>query len=156
MTACSWISGGHIEDVDLLDDLNRFGIGQVQMAAAAGAGVEEVVGGGRGEHLGREELALVRGVSRLAAALASRLAGWRLRLGGLDDVGGRRLGRVGGILQRRGELLLQLLDDGLESDELRRKSLDFGLQPLAIGTRRHRIGIHGRRIYTTCDGDSTL
>ena len=47
----------------------------VQVAAAAGAGVEEVVGGGGGEHLGREQLALVRGVSRLAAGLAPLLAG---------------------------------------------------------------------------------
>ena len=122
MTAVFVDLHGHVEDVDLLDDLDRFGIGQVQMAAAAGAGVEEVVGGDRGEHLGREELALVGGMSRLAAALASRLAGRRLRLGRLDDVGGRRLGRVGGVLQGRGELLLQLLDDGLEGDELGAKS----------------------------------
>ena len=156
MTAVFVDLHGHVEDVNLLDDLDRFGIGQVQMAAAAGAGVEEVVGGDRGEHLGREELALVRGMSRLAAALASRLAGRRLRLGRLDDVGGRRLGRVGGVLQGRGELLLQLLDDGLEGDELGAQVVDFDLEPLAIGTRRSGVGIHGRRIYTTCDDDSTL
>ena len=112
--------------------------------------------GARGEHLGREQLALVCGVPRLAAGLAPRLAGWRLRLGGLDDVRGGGLGRVGGILEGGGELLLQLLDDGLEGDELSAQVVDFGLQPLAIGTRRHGVGIHDRRIYTTCANDSTL
>ena len=156
MTAVLVDLQGHVADVDLLDNLDRFGVGQVQVPAAAGAGVEEVVGGGGGEHLGREQLALVCGVSRLAAGLAPLLAGWRLRLGGLDDVRGGGLGRVGGILEGRGELLLQLLDDGLESHELSAQVVNFGLQPLAIGTWRYCVGIHGRRVYTACDSDSTL
>ena len=147
---------GYRGDVNPLDD-DRLGVvGQEQVTAAAGAGVQEVVGGLRSEHLGRERHPLVRGVSRLAAGLAPRLTGWRLRLGGLDDVGGRRLGRVGGVLEGRGQLLLQLLDGGLESDELSAQGVNFGLQPLAIGTRRHCFGIHGRRIYTTCARRSTL
>ena len=136
MTAVLVDLQGHVADVNLLDDLDRFGVGQVQVPAAAGAGVEEVVGGGGGEHLGREQLALVCGVSRLAAGLAPLLAGRRLRLGRLDDVRGGGLGRVGGILEGRGQLLLQLLDGGLESDELSAQGVNFGLQPLAIGTRR--------------------
>ena len=86
-----------------------------------------------GEHLGREQLALVRGMSRLAAGLAPLLAGRRLRLGRLDDVGGGGLGRVGGILAGRGELLLQLLDDGLESDE-------FCLQGIDPACNRWQLG----------------
>ena len=58
---------GHGGDVDPLDD-DRLGVvGQEQVAAAAGAGVEEVVGRLGVEHLGRERDPLVRGVSRLAA-----------------------------------------------------------------------------------------
>ena len=78
-------------------------------------------------------------MSRLAAGLASLLAGKRLRLGRLDDVRGGGLGRVRGILAGRGELFLQLLDGSLESGELSARRY-FGLQPLAIGTRGQRIG----------------
>ena len=94
--------------------------------------------------------------SRLAAGLASLLAGRRLRLGRLDDVRGGGLGRVRGILAGRGELFLQLLDGSLESGELSAQGVDFGLQPLAIGTRGQRIGSHGRTVYMTCISDSTL
>ncbi len=156
MTAVLVDLQGHVADVDLLDNLDRFGVGQVQVPAAAGAGVEEVVGGGGGEHLGREQLALVCGVSRLAAGLAPLLAGWRLRLGGLDDVRGGGLGRVGGILEGRGELLLQLLDDDLESHELRRKSSTSACNRWQLA--------HGGIVSVcmvvesirACDSDSTL
>jgi hypothetical protein len=90
---------------------------------------------------------------RLSAGLAPRLAGWRL---GLDDVRGGGLGRVGGILEGRGQLLLQLLDGGLQSGELSAQGVDFGLQSLAIGTGRHCVGIHDCRVYAACAGDSTL
>ena len=109
-------------------------VGQEQVPSARGAGVQQVVGGDRGEHLGREQLALVCGMSLLAAGPAALLAGGRLRLGRLDDVRGGRLGGVRGILARRGELFLQLLDGGLEGRELRAQGVNFGLQPLAIGT----------------------
>src|SRR5262249_23354765 len=87
---------------------------------------------------------------------APLLAGGRRRLGWLDDVRRGRLGRVRGILAGRGELLLQLLDSGLEGGELSAQGVDLSLQPLAIGTRRHRIGFHGSRVYTNCNSDSTL
>ena len=118
---------GHGEDVDLLDDDGWFVVGHEQVPSAAGASVQEVVGGARGEHLGWEQLALVCGVSRLTAGPASLLAGRRLRLGRLDDVRGGGLGRVGGILASRSELFLQLLDGGLESGELSEQGVDFGL-----------------------------
>ena len=64
---------GHGGDLDPLGD-DRLGVvGQQQVAAARGAGVQEVVGGRGGEHLGRERDPLVRGVSRLAAGLAPLL-----------------------------------------------------------------------------------
>ena len=156
MTAVLVDLQGHVADVNLLDNDGWFGVGHEQVPTAAGAGVQEVVGGAGGEHLGREQLALVCGMSRLAAGLASLLAGRWLRLGRLDDVRGGGLGRVGGILAGGGQLFLQLLDGGLESGELSAQGVDFGLQPLAIGTRRHCVGIHGRRVYATCDCDSTL
>ena len=109
-------------------------VGQQQVAAARGAGVQKVVGGDGGEHLGREQLALVRGMSRLTAGPAPLLTGGRLRLGGLDDVGGGWLGRVRGILASRGELLLQLGDGRLEGIELRLQGIEPRLQPLTIGT----------------------
>ena len=108
----------HGGDVDLLDDDGRFGVGQQQVPSAAGAGVQEVVPGGGGEHLGWERLALVRGMSRLAAGPAPVLAGGRLRLGRLDDVRRGRLGGVRRILAGRSELFLQLLDDGLKGGQL--------------------------------------
>ena len=108
---------GHGDDVDLLDDDGWFVVGHEQVPSAAGAGVQEVVRGDRGEHLGREQLALVCGMSRLAAGLASLLAGRRLRLGRLT-MSEEGAGRVRGILAGRGELFLQLLDGGLKSGEL--------------------------------------
>ena len=57
---------------------------------------------------------------------------------------------------RRGELFLQLLDGGLEGRELRAQGVNFGLQPLAIGTRRDCIGFHDGRVYAACASDSTL
>ena len=138
---------GHGDDVDLLDDDGWFVVGHEQVPSAAGAGVQEVVRGDRGEHLWLEQLALVCGMSRLAAALASLLAGRRLRLARLDDVRGGGLGRVRGILAGRGELFLQLLDCVLKSGELSAQGVDFGLQPLAIGTRAsYRFSC--RRVYT--------
>ena len=68
--------------------MGGFVVGHEQVPSAAGAGVQEVVRGDGGEHLGREQLALVCGMSRLATGLASLLAGRRLRLGRLDDVRG--------------------------------------------------------------------
>ena len=77
MTAVLVDLQGHVADVNLLDDLDRFGVGQVQVPSAGRAGVEEVVGGDGGEHLGREQLgAGVRYVpaGRRACAAAGREA----------------------------------------------------------------------------------
>src|SRR5262249_9083367 len=54
---------GHGGDVDLLDHDRRAVVGQEQVPSATGAGVQKVVGGRGGEPLGREELALVRGMA---------------------------------------------------------------------------------------------
>jgi len=124
--------------------------------SAAGAGIQQVVGGVEASISGGNSSRWVCGVSRLPAGPASLLAGRRWRLGRLDDVRGGRLGRVRGILAGRGELFLQLLDRGLEGIEPCLQVIELLLQPLAIGTRSHCIGFHGGRVYTTCAGDSTL
>ena len=58
--------------------------------------------------LGSEGLALMAGMSRLAANLASTFAG--RRFGRLDDVTRRRFGTGGGVLREAGNLDGQLLD----------------------------------------------
>src|SRR5262245_5502137 len=95
-------------------------------------------------------------MSRLATGRPPLLAGGRRRLGGLDDVGRRRLGGVGGILAGRGELPLQLGDDGSERLQLGAQGVDLRLQPLAIGTRGCNVGGHGGRVYASPDRQSTL
>jgi hypothetical protein len=134
MTAVLVDLQGRGRDVDLLDH-DGLVVGHVQVPPARGAGVQEVVGGRGSEHLGWKQLALMCRMSGLAAGLAPLLAGGRRRLGGLDDIGGRRLGGVRGILASRGELFLQTLDGGLEGGELSAQGIDLSLQPLAIGTR---------------------
>ena len=52
---------GHGGDVDPLGDDGLGGVGHQQVPAAAGAGVQEVVGGAGGEHLGREQLVAATG-----------------------------------------------------------------------------------------------
>ena len=89
-------------DVDPLDHDGLSGVGHQQVPPAAGAGIQQIVGGLGSEHLGWEGDPLVRGVPRLAAGPAPLLSGGRRRLGGLDEVGGRRLGRGRGILAGRG------------------------------------------------------
>jgi hypothetical protein len=109
----------HLADVDLLDHPRRDGEGRPQVIAAGGAGVEAVLEGPAVEGLGREGDAFVLGMAGLPADAAFVLAlRWR-RLGWLDDVGGRGLGRRRGVLARRGELLAQLGDDLLEGGEFR-------------------------------------
>jgi hypothetical protein len=137
---------GDVDELDSLGDDRHGVVGHQRVAAAGGAGIREVVVGDGGEHLGGEGDPLVRGVSRLAAGHAPRLTGWRPRLGRLDDVGGRWLGRVGGILEGCGRLLVQLSDGGPESDERRARGVALSLQSLAIGTRRYGFGIDDRRI----------
>ena len=105
--------------------------------------------------LGWERETLVFGVPGLSADTAFVLPRRRWWLGGLDDIGGRRLGRGGGILACRSELLLQLSDGGLEAVELRLLGVELRLQPLTVRTRRCGFGIHGRRFYQLHIGDTT-
>ncbi len=81
---------GYGDDVNPLDDDGLVIVGQEQVAAAAGAGVEEVVGGLGSEQLGREGDPLVRGMSRLPAGLAPRWPGGGCGSGGftMSEEGG--------------------------------------------------------------------
>src|SRR5689334_15173138 len=81
---------------------------------ATGAKVEARIDRRAVDRFGWEGGAFVLGVARLSADAASLLTLRRLRLGRLDDVGGRRLGGGRGILPRRGELLLKTRDRRLE------------------------------------------
>jgi hypothetical protein len=74
-----------------------------------------------------EQDPLVFGVSGLSTDAALVLALRRWRLGRLDDIGGRGLGRRRGILARRSELRLQLRDGALEDIELRLQGLELCL-----------------------------
>ena len=71
------------------------------------------------DRFGRERVPFVFRVSGLATDLALGLTIGRRRLGRLDDVRGRGLGRRRGILPGRRELLLELGDSGLERSEPR-------------------------------------
>src|SRR5438067_13778409 len=82
--------------------------------AATGTEIEAIVDRLAVDRFRGESGALMFGVTRLSADPASILTlRWRW-LGRLDDVGGRRLGGSRGILPRRGELLLEKSDRGLE------------------------------------------
>ena len=86
-----------------------------------------MVEGAAVDGLGREGGPLVLGMAGLATDAASVLAFWRWRLGWLDDVGGRGLGRRRGVLARRGELPAELGDDLLEVGEFRLEGIDSRL-----------------------------
>ena len=131
MTAMFMDLQGYRGEVDPLDDDRLSVIGQEQVTAAAGAGIQQVVGGLRSEHLARERDALVRGVSRLAAGLAPRLTGWRLGLGRLDDIGGRGLGGCARVFACPSQSLLEIGNTGTQRFNFRSQSLHFGLPTLA-------------------------
>ena len=90
---------------------------------------------------------LVLGVAGLAADAAALLALRRGRLGRLDDVGGRRLGGVRGILAGRGELLLEAGDGGLERLQPRLLGVQLRLQTATVRARLPCLGSHGRLCY---------
>jgi hypothetical protein len=146
----------HGGDVDLLNHDGLGSDGLMQSPSTRGAEVQEVIVSLVRQQFGREEGALVGWVSGLSAGLASGLSGRRLQLGGLDDIGRRRLGGSRGILARRSELPLQLVDGVLECIMLGAQGIDFRLQPLAIGTGGYGIGFHGGKVYTSRVSDSTL
>ena len=86
-----------------------------------------MIEGPTADGLGREGGALVLGMTGLSPYSAPVLALRRWRLGRLDDVGGRGLGRGGGILACRGELLAELGDDVLEGGDFRLQGVDSRL-----------------------------
>jgi hypothetical protein len=116
----------HLMDLDLLDDARRGG-GGLQAVSATRAEVEEVIVRSAVDLFGWKRDTLVFGVSGLSTDAALVLALQRWRLGRLDDIGGRGLGRRRGILARRGELRLQLRDGALEDIELRLQGLELCL-----------------------------
>src|SRR5512135_1401879 len=155
MTAMLLDRQRHLADVDLLDHPRREGEGGPQVIAAGGAGVEAVIEGPAVEGLGREGDAFVLGMAGLPADAAFVLAlRWR-RLGWLDEVGGRGLGRRRGVLARRGELLAQLGDDLLEGGEFRLQDIHSRLEPSAIGAADRVLGSHGGLFYMPCDKGTT-
>src|SRR5512135_2572162 len=79
---------------------------------------------------------------------------WR-RLGWLDEVGGRGLGRRRGVLARLGELLAQLGDDLLEGGEFRLQDIHSRLEPSAIGAADRVLGSHGGLFYMPGDKGTT-
>jgi hypothetical protein len=114
-----------------------------------------VIEGPAVEGRGREGDAFVLGMAGLPANAAFVLAlRWR-RLGWLDEVGGRGLGRRRGVLARRGELLAQLGDDLLEGGEFRLQDIHSRLEPSAIGAADRVLGSHGGLFYMPCDKGTT-
>src|ERR1700730_200165 len=143
----------HLMDLDLLDDA-RGGGGGLQAVSAAGAEEQDVVVRSAVDLLRWEQDTLVFGVSGLSTDAALVLALRRWRLGRLDDVGGRGLGRGRGVLRGRGELCLQLGEGNLEGLqlrllglELRLEGVQLRLQPLAIRARVCGSGSHSGLFY---------
>jgi hypothetical protein len=82
----------------------------------------------------------VPGMADLAAGRTRPAVVGRRRTRRLDDVGGGRLGGGGGVFARRGQLLLQTLDGGLQLLHLRATVLQRSTQarqlPLQLPTTR--------------------
>ncbi len=95
----------------------------------------------------REGGAFVLGVTGLPADAVPLLALRRCRLGRLDDVGGRRLGRGRGILPRRGELLLETSDGALEHLHTRLLGVQLRLQAPTVLARLPCLGSHDGLCY---------
>ena len=81
----------HVLNVNLLDHPGHNRRHGFQVMAATGTEIEAIVDRRAVDRFRREGSAFVLGVTGLSADVASILALWRLRLGRLDDVGGRRL-----------------------------------------------------------------
>ena len=105
--------------------------------------------------LGREGGAFVLGMAGLPTDAASVLARRWWRLGRLDEIGGRRLGRRRGIFPRRRELLAELGDDLLEGGEFRLQDIHSRLESSAIGAADRVLGSHRARSYMPCNGGAT-
>ena len=96
---------------------------------------------------GRKRFTFVLGVSWLATDGTPILAFRERRLGRLDDVRGRGLGGRGRILACRGELFLQLQDDGLKSLDSRFLSVELLLRTPALRAVGLRFGPHSTLLY---------
>jgi hypothetical protein len=109
----------HLDDIDLLDHTGVAPSGGFEPMTAIGTEIDTMIEKPVVDGFGREWVPFVFRVSGLATDLALGLTiGW-WRLGRLDDVRRRGLGRGRGILPRRRELLLELSDNGLERSEPR-------------------------------------
>ena len=93
---------GLVADLDLLDQ-PRSGGGVLKLATAIGALRQRVVLG-LVDLLGRKLRALMLRMAGLTAAAAFLVLALRIVLGRLDDITGRRLGGIAGMLSRRGQL----------------------------------------------------
>src|SRR5208282_4456833 len=114
---------------------------------APGAKIEAMVERIAVDQFRREGGAFVLGVTGLPADAAPLLALRRCRLGRLDDVGGRRLGRGRGILPRRGELLLETSDGALEHLHTRLLGVQLRLQAPTVRARLPCLGSHDGLCY---------
>ena len=136
MTAVLLNRQRHLIDVNLLDHTGLAPGRGFQPMAAPGTKIDTIIERPVVDGLGRERIPFVFRVSGLATDLALSLTIGRRRLGRLDDVGRRGLGRCRGILPRRRELLLESRDGGLERSKPR-------LQATTIRTRLPCLGFHG-------------
>ena len=93
---------GLLDDLDLLD-APRSGGGVLKLATAIGAMRERVVLG-LVDLLGWKLRALMFRMAGLTATAAFLVLALRTVLGSLDDITGRRLGGIAGMLSRRGQL----------------------------------------------------
>jgi hypothetical protein len=124
---------GRVVNLDLLDNPGDMRV-LPQWAGTAGADVEGMYDR-VGDLLGRKGRAVVFGMSGLSADGSGSRAEGR-RACGLDDIGGGRLGRCGGILACGGELLPELRDLTAQGSALRLQGVPLCSQTLAVGTAR--------------------
>ena len=150
MTAVLLNRQRHLFNVDLLDHTELAPGSGFQPMAAPWTEVNIPIERPGVDGLGWEWVPFVFRVSGLATDLTLGLTIGGKRLGRLDDVRRRRLGRCRGIFPRRRELLLELCERGLErcepprlSFQLRLLRVHLRLQARTISTRLPCLGFHG-------------
>ena len=127
---------GRFLDVELLDHPGLTPECWFQAVAAPRARANAMIEDPAIDGFGRERISFVLRVSGLATDLALSLTIGGSRLGRLDDVRRRGLGRCRGILPRRRELLLKPRDSGLKRSEA-------CFHSPTIRTRLPCLGFHG-------------
>ena len=137
----------HVVDVDLLDHPGHDRGHGLQVMPTPWAKIEAMVERIAVDQFRREVGAFVLGVTRLPADAASLLALRRGWFGRLDDVRRRWLGRGRGILPRRGELLLETSDSGLEHLQPRLLGVQLRLQAPTVRARLPCLGSHDGLCY---------